>query len=182
MKTLTKILFLLAFVALVTPGCEKAKDLLDVKFKADFKTDLNVDIPAGTLRSLNASFYEEATIDPNSNSDFAQYANNIKDIQINGVTAKVLAINKNVTLTSTNLTVSSTGLNSGVWTYSNLPITVGTELTLGNENGQWDNVQAILNSQNVFTVVLSGEADQDDVQFTLEVTISTTITANPIGG
>lgn len=179
MKTISKILLLLTFIAVVSPGCEKAKDLLDIKFNADFTSDLNVVIPAGTQRSLNASFFEEATIDPNSNTEFAQYANYIKDIQINGVTGTVLTINKDVTLTTANLTVSSEGSTSAVWVFTNQPIAAGTTLTLGNENGQWDNVEAILNSQNVFTVTLSGEADQDDVQFTFEYTISTTITANP---
>jgi len=180
MKNLTKILLVLALIAMVTPGCEKAKSLLDVKFDTSFKTNLNVDIPAGTLRSINASFFEEATIDPSADANIAQYGSNIKNVSITGVTGTVLTINKPVTLTTATMTVASSGYDSGVWTFTNQAIAVGTSLTLDNAGGQWDKVNNILNSLNAFTVTLQGEADQDDVQFTLEFQIDVEVTANPL--
>lgn len=180
MKTITKVLMLLAFIAVTSTGCEKAKDLLDVEFNADFKTDLNVDIPAETSRNADAIFYTEATIDPKSNSDFEEYGSKIKEINILEVNATITAINKETVLETAEVKVTSEGMNSAIWTFTNETLNVGKTLTLDNSNGQWDNVKAMLNAQNAFTVSMGGTADQDDVQFTLQVEIKTKVTANPL--
>lgn len=171
---------LLAFIAVTSAGCDKAKELLDVKFDADFKTDLKVDIPAETTRNADASFYTEETIDPKSNSDFAEYGSKIKDIEIKEVNATVTAINKETVLETAEIKVTSEGMNSAIWAFTNETLIVGKKLTLDNANGQWDNVQAMLNAQNAFTVSIGGTADQDDVQYTLSVEIKTRVTANPL--
>ncbi len=171
---------LLAFIAVTSTGCEKAKELLDVKFDADFKTDLNVDIPAETSRNADASFYSEATIDPKANTDFAEYGNLIKEIEIKEVNATVTAINKETVLETAEFKVASEGMSSAVWTFTNETLVVGKKLTLDNTNGQWNNVQAMLNAQNAFTVSIGGTADQDDVQYTLLIEIKTRVTANPL--
>jgi hypothetical protein len=177
MKTMTKLFVLLAAVILLSPGCEKAKDLLDVKFDADFKSDLNIDVPAG---ARSATFSESATIDPQSNTDFAEYGSKIKEIEIKEVKATILAINKSVVLESADLSVTSGDMTPANWSFSNETLTVGKELTLDNNNGQWDNVQAILNTQNAFTTAISGTVSEDDVQFTIQIEIKTSVTANPL--
>lgn len=178
--TITKIFLLLAFIAVTSTGCDSAKDLLDVKFDADFKTDLNVDIQPETTRNANGAFYAEATIDPKSNSDFAEYGSKIKDIEIKEVNATVTAINEETVIETAEITVASDGMNSAVWAFANETLTVGKTLTLDNANGQWDNVRAMLNAQNAFTVSMEGTADQDDVQYTLLIEIKTRVTANPL--
>ena len=171
---------LLAFIAVTNTGCDKAKDLLDVKFDADFETDLNVDIPADAARNAEATFYAEATIDPKSNSEFAEYGSKIKDIEIREVIATVKSITKDVVLESVEITVGSQEMKAAVWTFTNETLTIGKKLTLDNSNGQWNDVQAILNKQNAFTVSMKGTADQDDVQYTLLIEIKTRVTANPL--
>ncbi|MBU1369778.1 MAG: hypothetical protein KJ578_00660 [Bacteroidetes bacterium] len=180
MKNLTKIFMLLAFIAITSAGCNKAKDLLDVKFDADFETNLNVDIPAETMRNTDASFYQESTIDPQSNTEFAEYGSKIKEIEIKEVKATILSINKEVVLETAEITVKSADLNPAVWSYTNETLTVGKQLVMDNSNGQWDNVQTILDGQNAFTVSMGGTSDQDDVQFTLLIEIKTSVTANPL--
>ncbi len=177
MKTMTKLLLLLAVVALLSPGCEKAKDLLDVKFDANFKSDLNIDVPAGTK---SATFGAEATIDPQSNTDFAEYGSKIKEIEIKEAKATILAINKTVVLENAEISVTSGSMTPAKWSFSNENLAVGTVLTLGNDSGQWDNVQAILNTQNAFTTAINGTVSEDDVQFTLQIEIKTSVTANPL--
>ncbi|HOI32547.1 MAG: hypothetical protein PHG67_10235 [Bacteroidales bacterium] len=177
MKTMTKLILLLAAVFMLSPGCEKAKELLDVKFEANFKSDLNIDVPA---ESKSATFNAEATIDPLSNSDFAEYGSKIKDIEIKGVKAVVTAINKSVVLENAEISVTSGSMTPAVWTYSDVTLAVGTELVMDNANNQWDNVQAILESLNPFTTAMSGTVSESGVQFTLQIEIKTSVTANPL--
>jgi len=182
MKTpmITKIFLLLAFIAVTSTGCDKAKDLLDVKFDADFKTNLDIDNQAETSRNANGAFYAEATIDPKSNSDFAEYGSKIKDIEIKEVNATVTAINTETILETAVITVASGGMTNAIWNFTNETLTVGKKLTLDNANGQWDNVRAMLNAQNAFTVSMAGTADQDNVKYTLLIEIKTRVTANPL--
>lgn len=76
--------------------------------------------------------------------------------------------------------ISSDGFASAVWEFENVELNQGTVLTLDNSSGQFDNMQAILDSTNIFTAEVSGTTDKDDVTFTLKVTIKTTVTANPL--
>jgi len=151
--------------------------LLDVKFDANFKSDLNIDVPTGTK---SATFSAEATIDPQSNTDFAEYGSKIKEIEIKEAKATILAINKTVVMENAEISVTSGSMTPAKWNYSNETLAVGTVLTLGNESGQWDNVQAILNAQNAFTTAINGTISEDDVQFTLQIEIKTSVTANPL--
>jgi uncharacterized protein involved in propanediol utilization len=91
----------------------------------------------------------------------------------------VLSINKPVTIKMASIAIfSETG--STAWNFSNEAITVGKILTLGNESSQWIIAQNIFTDKNIFTILLDGETNVDDVNFTLEVTIKTKVTANPL--
>ena len=70
--------------------------------------------------------------------------------------------------------------NSASWTLSNLPLTQGGKLELGNENGQWETVTKIFEEQSSFVVKLEGETDEDGLIFTIQLIIETKITANPL--
>lgn len=177
MKTMTKLILLLATVFIFSPGCEKAKELLDVKFDANFKSDLNIDVPA---ESKSATFNAEATIDPLSNSDFAEYGSKIKEIEIKEVKATITEISKSVVLENAEISVTSGSMTSAIWTYNDVELAVGTELVMDNTNNQWDNVQAILESLNPFTTAMSGTVSEGGVQFTLQIEIKTSVTANPL--
>ncbi|MBE0663623.1 MAG: hypothetical protein IH597_14300 [Bacteroidales bacterium] len=177
MKKLIKPLFLIIAALMIYSGCDK----LDVDFDANFKTNLNVIVPADGLKNLTGyPFSESEFIDPMDDSDFAKYADKIKEIKVKELTAEVTSINKPVSLVSCDFSVSSSGYVPENWSFENEDIFVGKVFTLANTNGQWDNVQTILDNKEQFTVSMAGETDQDDVQFTIEVIIKSEITANPL--
>jgi len=179
MKITSKLLLVLLLVGIVGTGCKK---LLDVKFKADFVTNLNAVVPATTLKAgVDGTFTVTETIDPKSNSTFAQYANKIVDLQILEVTAEIVAISKPVTLVNGSLTVTTEDhASEAAWSFTNEDLFVGKKLTIGNENGQFSKVRNMLKDMKTIIVTLSGTTDQDDVTFTLKVTYKTEVTANPL--
>ena len=109
-----------------------------------------------------------------------KYAEQIKDLKITKVTAEITSITKPVTLVSGKLKVSASGFTTTEWNFTNVALSLGTKLSIGNETGQITNVQSMLKSLKLVTVELSGETDQAPVKFTLKVTYETEITANPL--
>jgi PBP1b-binding outer membrane lipoprotein LpoB len=183
MKNFKRFSLLLFFSAsLIFSGCEKIKSLADVTFEAEFSTDLPVQIQPSSLKAdINGTFFETATIDPLSDTEFAKYAEKIKKIEIIEATAEVITINPSpILLVTANLTASATNFTSAVWSFANESLTQGKQLTLGNENSQWTNLQKILDSKEVFNVTLQGQADVDEASFTVRVKYKTKITANPL--
>ena len=172
MKNTIKIL-LLAFIAGITfSSCEK----LDVDFDADYKTTLNIN----SQKSTAGSFSESATIDPLSNDDMAKYANKIKKIEVKEVIGVIKSINQPTVLETMQLSMTDSGATLAVWNFSNVDLFTGASLSIDNSTGQFDNMQQILNKKEVFTVEAVGSTSGDNVQFSLEITIKTTVTANPL--
>lgn len=173
-----KINYLLAFLLLtgiVFTGCNKVKELADVTFNASYDANLNVVVPS----TRNVSFETETTIDPNADEEVQKYLDKIKSFNVQSMTATVTSITKDVTLVTSDLTVFNSG-KTATWHMENLPLTVGASIPLDNDDGQWDTVDQIFGDKTPFTVKLVGETDEGDVSFTLKVSITTKITANPL--
>ncbi|MBC8321060.1 MAG: hypothetical protein H8E34_10085 [Bacteroidetes bacterium] len=181
MKKLTKILFVSLTTCVLITSCQEAKEILYVKFNADYQTEFEVVVPP--ISSVKTDIYGEfavsETIDPNSSSEYQQYIDNIIGIEINEVTGEVLSISKNVMLESAVISVMNESYNA-TWEFTNEPITVGTSLTLDNSSGQWDAIENILMDKKVFTVSIAGQADADDVEFVVLFTLKSEVTANPL--
>ncbi len=180
MKNLIRSIFVILFVTFSFSGCEKIKDLSEVKFDASFTADMEVNVPSMPTKALNGVFYATATVDPLSNSDLAKYAQKIKEIDLAEVTIEVLSISSYVKLITASLIATCPNYQDVEWTISNQPIDSGTILTLGNENGQFDNLNKILDSLNKFTVTLSGQTDVDEATFVLRIKFKTRVKADAL--
>lgn len=167
----------LLVAAIVFTGCNKVKNAADVHFDANYSTDINVTVSPN--RDINGSFNESATIDPSSNADVNTYLNLIKSWEIVGVSGEITSVSQDFTLLSATVSVSSADQNAS-WEFSNLAVTTGSSLTLDNSGGQWDTINKILAEKQAFTVSFSGQTDQDNVQFTLHVTLQSKVVANPL--
>ncbi len=181
MKNLTKLLLgLLLLTSITYTGCKQASELIDVKFTADYEDTLNVVVtPSTNAKTTNGVFSVSKTIDPTSNSDFAKYIDKIKSINISEVSGLVISVNPNLTLTSAVINVSDAN-HTATWTFTNLPITVGTLLSLDNNDGQWDAIEQILMDKTPFTVSIVGQASEDNAEFSILVNIKSDVIANPI--
>lgn len=173
---------MLAFVMMATSSCDLLKEALDVEFHANFKASLNAVVDALPIKAAKGDFTASATIDPMSNSQFADYAANIKDIQVEEVKGEILSISKPTRLVNATLSMASDGMATAEWTVSDVQLAVGTVLVLDDTAGQFNRVQAILDTHNVFTVTASGTTEDDDLIFTLEVSVNSKVIATPLSG
>jgi len=181
MKNIKYLTPLIIIIVMSSSSCKKLADLMDVSFNTAYSVQLAAVVPPDhVLKQTEGIFSASATIDPNSNAEFLKYAHKIKDIEITSISAKILSISKPVTIETASISIFSDTKNTS-WNFTNELINAGKILTLGNDSNQWIIVQNILNDKNIFTVIVNGKTDVDDVEFTIEVTINATITANPLG-
>lgn len=178
MKTTAKILFLLLLVGSIATGCKK---LLDVEFDADFKADLDVDVPATSLKAASYYFTDTYTIDPATNKEYKKYSDKIQGVKVTAITGKITSINKNATLIDGKVVVSKAGFTSVTLTSpANTPLTNGASYTYSDTDSQFQNLAKILKDTNPIEVFYEGHVDQNDLRYTYELTFTTTITANPL--
>jgi len=166
---------------LFTTGCSKIKSLLDKKFDANYTVNINVAVPASTsIKAVQGSFEESATINLDDNSDVSQYLNLIKSWNVTELTGTFQNVSKEAVLQTGTISFSSEA-GTASWTYTNLPITNGGAFTMSNTAGQWTVFDQILSAKKPITVTFSGTTDKDDFTFTLSVSVNSTIVANPLG-
>jgi hypothetical protein len=175
------VLFALLVVVFVIGGCKTVDDLNEITFDANFKADLVCDVLPGSLKSdINGTYSASETIDPLADPNVEEHIDNIKSWNVVGVTAEIVSVSKpGVNLLNAEIKVFSSN-HSAIWNIPGLPLTVGQNATLGNENGQWDEINAILAEKNVFTVSGTGTTDDDDFTFTVRVSIKTKVTAKVV--
>lgn len=167
---------LILAVTIIWSGCNKIEEATDIEFEATYNADLDVVVPSG---QRSATFNSKTTIDPLSDPKVAQYINKIKNYKVLMVNAEITSISEDVTLLNAKLEIY-TDANNAEWNLTNLPLSQGAQLELGNENGQWDTVKQILEEKKEFTIELTGETDKGDVSFTVRVSIKAKVTANPL--
>jgi len=180
MKNVKYIIPLITIIVMSLSSCKKLVGLLDVSFNTAYSVQLDAIVPPNNgLKQTEGMFNASATIDPNSNAEFLKYSDKIKGIQITSISAKVISISKPVNIETANISIISETKRTS-WTFTNELMSVGKILTLGNESNQWISVQDILSEKILFTILVNGQTDVDDVEFTIEVTINAIITANPL--
>lgn len=175
MKTTLYLISALFLAFAVLTSCDKAEELTEVDFEATYDADLEVD---ASSRDINGDFYAFASIDPTSDDDFRKYKDKIKNIEIISVSGQMLYLNKNFNLNAS-LSVASV-TKEAYWSFNSFPVSQGTTLTLGNENGQWSTVKSIANEKAPYTVSISGNTDEDNLSFTIKVTIKYKVTAKAL--
>ena len=182
MKNLTRFLLsILVVTGLAFTGCEESQSLLDVTIEADYESDLDIVVSPSTLKAgINGVFSSSTTIDPLSNAQVAEYANNIKSVEIIEARGTITSVSKDAMMLVADMDISSNDLPHAAWLYNDVPIEVGSVIELTNENGQLDKLSDILNAKEVFTINLSGQTDEDDLTFTMSVFLKARITANPL--
>ncbi len=182
MKTTIQALFLAVAVAGMM-SCEKLKSVADVEFDTAMSTDLDIAVEQATKSTpAGYSYTAEATIDPTSDPEVKKYADKIKKYQVTSLKVVVTGVSESgVTLGQGTWFRISDKSNSAQWVLpGDFDVTVGKSYTLGNENGQWDNVQQILGRNAEFDVASEGTANKNNITIKLEVSIGAKVTANPL--
>lgn len=169
------------FTTLYT-GCDKATSALDVDFDANYDTNIKAEVPEAARA---VAFSAMATVDPATDENVKKYGNKIKQVQIQSAMLEIVSVSKqDVGLEWGKVKIYPTGNESDplnvTWDIAKMPLVVGENITLGNENGQWNNLAEILKQLKVFDVVIEGETDQGMVTIVFKLKIQTKVTANPL--
>ncbi len=181
MKKLIPVALMLMLIGVVFSGCKESSSLLDVTFEADYQSDLDVVVSPSTVKAgINGMFNSSTTIDPLSNSDLAEYANNIKSVEILEAYGTILEVSSNATILTADVNITASEMPNAEWLFTNVPVEVGTVVELTNADGQLIKLSNILNSKKTFTVTFTGETEEDNVTFTMRIYIRAKITANPL--
>ncbi len=180
MKNITKLFLGILLSGIILTGCDEATGFLDVKIPVTYETDL--EISTTSLKSTNGTFLVMDTIDPESNSDYTLYLDKIKGVEVLSFYGVVDTINPNVTIDSTIIMISSISNDSlsAIWTFNDLYIEDGTEITFGNEDAQWDNIEAILLEKKAFIISINGFISEEEADFIIHFILNAEIIASPL--
>lgn len=170
------LLSVIVVLALSIAGCNKVKELLDIKFDVDFKVDMSVE--AGDSGCEGGAFSVEKTIDPLADDDVKKYIDNIKGWEVTQLSLLFKQVSPDFYL-SEGLVKLSHQETEVIWNLDDQQIKENTEIFLANDNGQWQKVNEIMNKKEAFKVFFSGKADPGS-DFVLQLVINSKITANPL--
>lgn len=182
MKNLMKTGLLLALVTSLS-SCEKIRGIFDVEFDSTLSGELDIEITESALKSAESySFEAQATIDPLDDENIAEYIDNIKEMNVNGIVASVEYVNKeDVVFESGTFFRISDNTDAITWTLTgDWPIVEGTELTLEDLGGTYNMVEDVLNKKGSFSISTEGTCTRTDVFITIRLGIDTEVIANPL--
>lgn len=171
-------IFLSIFVAvtILIAGCNKVKQLLDVKFDANFIVNLAVEAED---YGLDGGFFSiEKVVDPLADEEVKKYIDNIKGLEVTGLSMIFKQVNPGFNL-SEGIAKMSLDNWEVTWNLKDQLVTDGTEVALGNENGQWNMVNDIMNQKKEFLIIVSGKSEPAS-SFVIQIDIKTKITANAL--
>lgn len=183
MRNLVSIV-LLVILAAGLSSCEKIKGLFDVEFETTLSGDLDIYIQPSVMKSTASHKFEKyAIVNMFDDIDIAEYDENIRYFEVNGVVAEVISVDKeNVVFKSGTILSIYDDTDGAEWTMlDDWPIVKGTKLTLKDIGGEvYQKVKTILDKKGEFKVGAEGESTEDNVHITLRIGIDTKVIANPL--
>lgn len=174
-----KSLFLTLMVAVISlSACSDLKNLFKVTVDTSFTVDLPIEV---TQQKSSFSgpfpFFASVTFNPLDEPDLADYVDNISSIELTSMSATVKTLSAPFQLVSGLLLVEGANNQSVSWAFTDVSIKDGTALTLANDNGQFDTLTEILNSQVDVTVTFSGLSDIPGISYVLQAVMNAAVIA-----
>ena len=186
MKTFIKAIIIFLLIGIPFNSCDEVESLADIDFNSNMSTDLNVVVPAAGVSYKSAilgvdgvSFSGQAPVDPKKDPTFKKYADKIKSIKVQEASGTCTHISKPVKIISGKLTIFQ-GTDIASWSISNFDVVAGKKIVLDTAEGQFTTLNKILNSKNVFTAKIEGTVDDDDVSFSILISIKAKVVANAL--
>lgn len=154
-----------------------SEDLLDVKFDADYKTDLEV--KTDNEKAGKGTFSVLDTIDPSSDEEVKKYYEEIKDWNIKSLKGTFKNVSEDFVLTEGVLKIKAKDFEAK-WTLENVTGKNAEKVVLENLNGQFEQINKILKDKIPFVIDFSGTTNKDNIEYELEMLMKTEVTANPL--
>lgn len=176
-----KLVFLMVAVLGMT-SCDLLNVDVDTTLSGVMDINVEEDMTKGRLDWTH--FYEEITIEPSE--DLEEYKDNIKEVGVGNVVARVVSVTKkgvpvdNVLIQQKSMvTISSSGFADAVYILpEDWPIKESEEFQLENQDGFYGEIEAMLKDAKSITVKMDGHSSETGVKITLEFNIDATITGS----
>ena len=181
MKSLLKV-FLLAMLATGFASC----NLLDVEVDTEYTSYLNIEVEEPVIKSTTGvSFSASGPINPDENEEVEEYGHLIENFDVSEIVAVITSVSQTDDLDVVFLAGSTFSIQQGStgasWTMgTDYPAEVGTIFEMEDLGDAYGVVADILLTLDPFTVTAIGETNVGGVYLTMEVTIKSTLTANPL--
>jgi len=173
-----KTLALLMIVALATASC----DLFNVDVDTTMSGVLDIQVEEAMAKAAVPGYHFSAAkaLDPQDDKDVEKYAANIVAVGVGNITAEVVSVSKDdvLVLQGAVITVSDES-NTTSWV---LPedwlIEVGNKFMLDDQGNFYDEVSAILEDVEEFTISMDGYSTVSGVNIGLKFSIDATVTGS----
>jgi hypothetical protein len=170
------IAFLSVILLFTLSGCDSINNLFNVEVESDFQVNLTVDVTT-PLKTGAFAFDESETFNPADEPELVDYINTIKEINVHTITAMIGALNRaTFTLLNGTLTITD-GTETVSYSYSDVTVTDGTELTITDTAGEFAKVSTMLTGLKDVTVRINGEVDASPTTFTVFTTLGSRVVA-----
>ncbi|MCP4313582.1 MAG: hypothetical protein GY790_20200 [Bacteroidetes bacterium] len=177
MKQMKKLAFLM-IVTLAMASCEM--------FRVDVDTTmsgvLSIDVDETMTKSAAADYHFDAvkTINPKDDEEVEKYAEKIVEVGVGNVTAEVISVSKDdvLVLKDAVITIADND-NTTTWVLpEDWAMEVGNTFMLNDQGDFYDEVSAILDDVNEFTISMEGYSTVSGVNIELEFSIDATVTGS----
>lgn len=177
MKHMMKIA-LLAVLATGLVSC----DLFNVDVETTISGDLDITVDDPMMKSAAEvySFNSWTTLDPGDDAEVEKYKDQIVEVGVDNIIAEVEYVSDGgVTFLPGTYFVLYDDTDTVVWPQTEpWVIEVGTTLSIDNLDGRYDDVAAILDDVEEFTVGMVGTCSKAGVEVTVRIDIESTITGS----
>jgi hypothetical protein len=178
MKSFVRV-FLLALLVIGVGSCS----LLDIERDVELSATLNIDAVEQTMKSTTAGDFTVAElVDPGTNEVVEEYADLVENYDVSEIVAVVRSVSQSdVEFLSGSVFSIYQGNTTASWTMgTNYPAEVGNIFEMTDLGDAYGVVADILLTGDPFYVAAEGETNVGNVTITMEVTIRSTLTANPL--
>jgi len=178
MKNFVRV-FLLAVLATGIASCS----LLDIERDVELAATLNIDVVNPVTKSTEGvEFTEAELVNPRENDVVDEYAHLVENYDVSEIVAVVRSVSEPgvVFLAGSTFAIYQGTTLNATWTMqTDYPADVGNIFNMTDLGDAYGVVADILLTSEPFYVAAVGETNVGDVSITMEVTIRSTLTANP---
>lgn len=178
MKSLVRVV-LLGILVTGIASCS----LLDVERDVEFTSTLTIDVEEPVMKSTaGVGFAAAETVTPRNNEVVEEYAHLVENYDVSEIVAIVRSVSQSeVVFLKGSVFSIYQGNKTASWTMgTDYPAEVGTIFEMQNLGNAYGVVADILLTADPFFVTAVGETNVGNVLITLDVTIKSKLTANPL--
>ncbi|MBT3244426.1 MAG: hypothetical protein HN352_14850 [Bacteroidetes bacterium] len=166
-----------AFLVIVLFGgwaCSDFGNALTVEVETVYELQSEFLFEDSTASTID--FHESDSVDPQNIAVLQPYFGKIIDVILDEIVVFVSDMDSSLLISNSSFSIYTDSL-SVKWDFGEIDFFEDYELTLGNENDEWDKLTALISTMDTFHASFSGTANHNSIDFILSSQISLRIIA-----